>query len=216
MSCVACHMSPVTSHQHQQPQPQTLPLLTPPLCTVGWFAKTEPNYFLFFFIKKKQIITTLQKKMVWSFEICSICSLTRNLQPSWLRSATYGTDKQTDRWTLQFIDWAGLGADAVKTLDDFRLFFTLVRQVRDINQKSWGPQLSLNLKRHFMIKYSVKFEQDIHFKEIRGRLFRRSYVPPWLNFCLSLFCGLNIELTDKEFWFFKNCHTQEKLVTIYK
>ena len=25
----------------QQPQPQTLPLLTPPLCTVRWFAKTQ-------------------------------------------------------------------------------------------------------------------------------------------------------------------------------
>ena len=29
----------VTFHQRQQPQ--SLPLLTPPLCTVGWFAKTE-------------------------------------------------------------------------------------------------------------------------------------------------------------------------------
>ena len=30
----------VTCHQ----QPQTLPVLTPPLCTVGWFIKTEPKH----------------------------------------------------------------------------------------------------------------------------------------------------------------------------
>ena len=27
--------------KRQQPQPQTLPLLSPPLYTVGWFAKTQ-------------------------------------------------------------------------------------------------------------------------------------------------------------------------------
>ena len=37
------YLSPITCHQRQQPQPQTLPLLTPPLCTVGWFTKTEPK-----------------------------------------------------------------------------------------------------------------------------------------------------------------------------
>ena len=47
MPCVMCHFSHVmcrVSHvtcQRQQPQPETLPLLTPPLCTVGWFAKTQ-------------------------------------------------------------------------------------------------------------------------------------------------------------------------------
>ena len=33
-------MSHVTFHQCQQPPAQTIPLLTPSLCTVGWFAKT--------------------------------------------------------------------------------------------------------------------------------------------------------------------------------
>ena len=33
-------MLPVTCHQGQQPQSQTLLLQTPPLYTVGWFAKT--------------------------------------------------------------------------------------------------------------------------------------------------------------------------------
>ena len=34
LSCVLCH-------KRQQPQPQTRPLLTPTLCTVGWFARTS-------------------------------------------------------------------------------------------------------------------------------------------------------------------------------
>ena len=34
-------MSHVTCHQRQQPQQQTLHLLTPPLCTLALFAKTE-------------------------------------------------------------------------------------------------------------------------------------------------------------------------------
>ena len=60
MSCVMCHMSSVTSqlstvncHQRQQPKPQTLPLLTPPLCTVDWLTKTEPKFFLNKFKTKK-------------------------------------------------------------------------------------------------------------------------------------------------------------------
>ena len=41
LSPVICHLSPVTSNRRQQPQ--SLPLLTPPLCTVVWFTKTEPK-----------------------------------------------------------------------------------------------------------------------------------------------------------------------------
>ena len=33
-------MSPVIFHLRKQPQPETLPLVTTPLCTVGLFAKT--------------------------------------------------------------------------------------------------------------------------------------------------------------------------------
>ena len=43
LSPVFYHPTPVTCHQRQQQQPQTLPLLTPPLCRVGWFPKTEPK-----------------------------------------------------------------------------------------------------------------------------------------------------------------------------
>jgi hypothetical protein len=43
MSGVMCHLSPATCHLSVMPtaQSQTLPLLTPPLCTVGLFAKTK-------------------------------------------------------------------------------------------------------------------------------------------------------------------------------
>ena len=34
---------PVTCHQCPKPQPQTLPLLTPSLCTVDWLTKKEPK-----------------------------------------------------------------------------------------------------------------------------------------------------------------------------
>ena len=36
-------MPPVTCHQRQQPQPQTLPQFISPLCTLCWFTKTEPR-----------------------------------------------------------------------------------------------------------------------------------------------------------------------------
>ena len=41
VSCVRCNISPVTCQQRQQPQPQTLPLIPPPLWRVGWLTKTE-------------------------------------------------------------------------------------------------------------------------------------------------------------------------------
>ena len=50
MSGVMCHLSPATCHLSVMPtaQSQTLPLLTPPLCTVGLFAKTKKLRFFFF------------------------------------------------------------------------------------------------------------------------------------------------------------------------
>ena len=43
--CLVSHatynLSLVTSHQHQQSPLQALPLLSPPLCTVGWLTKTK-------------------------------------------------------------------------------------------------------------------------------------------------------------------------------
>ena len=54
MSCITCKVSQVTCHQYkpQQPQPQTLPLITPLLCTEGWFGK-NPNP------KTKEILISL-------------------------------------------------------------------------------------------------------------------------------------------------------------
>ena len=39
LSPVIIHLSPVTFHLRQQPQPQTLPLITPPPSTVEWYVK---------------------------------------------------------------------------------------------------------------------------------------------------------------------------------
>ena len=43
--CVMCGVSPATCHLWQQPQPRTLVLLTPPLWTSKWFAKTHKSTF---------------------------------------------------------------------------------------------------------------------------------------------------------------------------
>ena len=40
VSCVTCHMSHVTCNLPLKPTPTGTATLTPPLCTVGWFAKT--------------------------------------------------------------------------------------------------------------------------------------------------------------------------------
>ena len=40
---VPCHMSMVTCHLHIQPEPQSLHLLTLPLCTIGFFVKTKKS-----------------------------------------------------------------------------------------------------------------------------------------------------------------------------
>ena len=93
-----CHISPVTCHQCLQQQQYTLPLPTPPLCTVGWFVETEPN------------------KRVLYFALLAIRSSTRSHQLSQLRSQTEGTNthRRTHKRTLQLQDWFGLGADSVK------------------------------------------------------------------------------------------------------
>ena len=54
----------VTFHRRQQPQ--TFPLLTPPLCTVGWFSKMEAKKNQKKF-KNQQTVETFQKKGLISF-----------------------------------------------------------------------------------------------------------------------------------------------------
>ena len=90
MSPVTCHMSPVTCHQRQHPQPQTIPLLTPPLCIVGWFTKTET--------KQQQKVPNLKfflKRGVLGFPIKSIRCSTRSRQLSWLQSPMEGKRNNT-------------------------------------------------------------------------------------------------------------------------
>ena len=40
---VRCRVSPVICHYRQLPQPWTLPLLTPPVCTAGWCCCFSPR-----------------------------------------------------------------------------------------------------------------------------------------------------------------------------
>ena len=72
MSHVMLYLSPVTCHQ--QPQPQTLPQLTPPLCTVGWFNKTEPKKE-----KKKKLNHRNHWNLPKNLPILAISFLTRGL-----------------------------------------------------------------------------------------------------------------------------------------
>ena len=63
---------PVTCHQRQQPQPHTLPLLTFPLRTVGWFAETKSKKIS----KPKESLKPFLKKgfLVWELlNIFFIC-----------------------------------------------------------------------------------------------------------------------------------------------
>ena len=45
VSYVVCRLLPVLCQKWKQPQPRTLPLLNPPLCTAGWLAKSEKSIF---------------------------------------------------------------------------------------------------------------------------------------------------------------------------
>ena len=81
-SSLACHLSLVTCHVslRQQPQPQNLPLITPPQYAVGWFAKPhKPKN------KSIHIKTTYVAKRQSSrgMPILALHSLNRSLQSSW-------------------------------------------------------------------------------------------------------------------------------------
>ena len=78
---ITCRMSPVTCHQRQHRQPQTLPLLTPPICTVSRLVHKDRTH------KPKNFRTQkncqhLPKKRGHS--------VTGSLQLSWFRSSREG------------------------------------------------------------------------------------------------------------------------------
>ena len=87
ISYFMCCVSPVT--KRQQPQPHKLPLLTPPLCTVDWYAimQTPKNLNIFQNSKRHQS----GKKM----KMEAIRSYTRSLQSTGKRVFHNGTDKHT-------------------------------------------------------------------------------------------------------------------------
>ena len=109
------------SHQHQLPKPQTLPLLTPPLCTKGKFAKRA--FFVAIFVKQ---------------------FLIRSLQSTWFRVPFKGIKtKQTHPWTLKLIDWISLRADAVKSvISHFKRGYTKLPKTNETFISNWDKQLA--------------------------------------------------------------------------
>ena len=105
VSCVPCHVSHVTSHLSSLTDTATaLPLLTPPVCTVGWFAKTQRHKN-----NKTHIIRTTEnkQKMSGGVPILAIVLFDQKSpvhgEVGFLRWLT-----QTDnRRTLWLIDWPG-------------------------------------------------------------------------------------------------------------
>ena len=100
-----CCVSPVTCHL-----PQTLPLITPPLCTVGRFAnpKNPKNPIA------KVIKTAKTQNMSKGMPILAIGSLTRSLQSTGKRGFQMWPDRQMYRsrtlrlinWILSFLCWS--------------------------------------------------------------------------------------------------------------
>ena len=120
-------MSHVSCHQCQSPQSPIIPWIPPPLCTVGWFARTEiivfgnqPTYQ-----KQKKITSNTQKssnskqnrkkkkKSVLCWPFLATNSLNRSLQSMWFQVQWHQhTNKK--RLTFWLIYSIGLGADTVK------------------------------------------------------------------------------------------------------
>jgi hypothetical protein len=94
--CIMCHVLCVTCHL-----PQTLPLITPPLCTVGRFAnpKNPKNPIA------KVIKTAKTQNMSKGMPILAIGSLTRSLQSTGKRGFQMWPDRQMYRSrTLRLIN----------------------------------------------------------------------------------------------------------------
>ena len=100
-------MSPVTCQQSQQQKPQTVLLLTPPLCTLHSKVVHQSRIVNHFGLPKPMFF--------FSFAILAIQSSTRSCHLSWFRLMTEGTNTQTDvHCNLLYL--IGLGADLVKML----------------------------------------------------------------------------------------------------
>ena len=84
VSCITCHVSQVmfhvslvSCHLRKQPQPQTLPMETPPLCTVGWFAKTQKTFFFL----HKILSQNFKAHALWPEVSCSWGSFVSDVWP---------------------------------------------------------------------------------------------------------------------------------------
>ena len=97
MSHVACPLSPVTCHLSLTATATdlTIPLLTPPLCTVGWLAKTQNTNNN----NKKKKPLKRRKEASRGMPILAIRSWTRSLQSTRKLGLCDGTHTQTDTQT---------------------------------------------------------------------------------------------------------------------
>ena len=106
VSCVVCHMTRVTYHLSlsPQPQPQTLTLLTPPLCTVGWFEQTKKNKKK---VKTQKIIEKTKTIKVQRHANISDTLFCKKSPVHW-EVAFPRWHRQTDDWrTSRLRDWIG-------------------------------------------------------------------------------------------------------------
>ena len=97
--CFSCNVWSVTCHLQQQQQPQTLPLITPALCTMHYA------------LCKKKIQTPKhhQKGKINVFLLANIIGLTESLQFPGKREFQRGHKTTLNQRTSRLIDWMCLG-----------------------------------------------------------------------------------------------------------
>ena len=117
-----CHILPFTCHQCQQPQPQTLPLQTPPLCKAGWFTKTEPQDPKNLKHQKK-----LGSQNINNSSNISATLFDQSSPVHWEEGFPGG--RTYDIRTSRLIDWFGLGADTVERRSSYLsvIFISMLR-----------------------------------------------------------------------------------------
>ena len=96
MSCVPCHVLWVTCHLSLTltATDQTLPLLTPPICIVGWFAKTPTPQKK---SKRKKSLKQQELKHVHRYANISKTLYDKKSPVHGEAGFRNGTDRQTDR-----------------------------------------------------------------------------------------------------------------------
>ena len=121
-------MSHITCHQWQHPKAHTLPLIAPPLGTVGELPKTDVFVLGTSSITKISANVNLQKKIKESLKkgflvLQLTIHSTKNLYSMVFMLLANDTNTQTHPRTTRLIDWIGLGVDLV----NIPIFFTCTK-----------------------------------------------------------------------------------------